>query len=300
MTRLGLHLGACLVVVFVSCGSPADTSSIDSAEHEREILAWRQTRVETLRAPYGWLSLVGLHWLDEGENKFGSGAGNDIVLPASAAAGRAGSIWLRSGSVRVEAIEGIGLSADDEPVTSMVLRTDIDAAPTELTLGSVRFHIIERDHKQAVRVKDSSAKTRTEFKGIDYYPIDSGGRLTARFEPYDPPKMLRIVSVLGMPEPSESPGALMFEVDGKTFRLDPIREGDSLFVVFGDATNGSETYGGGRFVYTDLPSADGTVIVDFNKSYNPPCVFTEYSTCPLPPEQNKLPMPVRAGEKVYK
>ena len=181
----------------------------------------------------------------------------------------------------------------------MVLRPDTGGAPTELALGSVRLYLIERSGKLAVRVKDSEAETRKKFSGIDYYPIDSAWRVTARFEPYDPPRMLPIVNVLGMPEPEDSPGALVFDADGETHRLDAIGEGESLFIVFGDATNGSETYGGGRFVYTDLPSDDGTVILDFNKSYNPPCVFTAYSTCPLPPEQNKLPLAVRSGERVY-
>ena len=294
MMRLGLLPGACLIAALMSCGIA------DRAGHEREILAWRESRVEKLRAPYGWLSLVGLYWLREGENKFGSAPDNSLVLPPTSGVEHAGSLWLAEGRVLAEAAEGSGLTADGEPVTSMRLHTDVEGTPTELALGSVRLHIIEREHKQAVRVKDSQAQTRTEFKGIEYYPIDSSWRVKARFEPYDPPKVLPIVNVLGMPEPHESPGALVFEVDGETFRLDPIREDDELFVVFGDATNGSETYGAGRFVYTDLPSEDGTVVLDFNKSYNPPCVFTPYSTCPLPPRQNKLPFALSAGEKIYK
>ena len=300
MRRVCLLISTGLALAFVSCASSADTSSVtNSGEHEQEILAWRQRRVGTLRAPYGWLSLVGLHWLQEGENRFGSGSGNAIILPPGSGAGYAGSLWLEDGQVRVKAADGSGLTTDGEPVTSMVLRPDTGGAPTELALGSVRLYLIERSGKLAVRVKDSEAETQKNFRGIDYYPIDSAWRVTARFEPYDPPRMLPIVNVLGMPEPEDSPGALVFDADGETHRLDAIGEGESLFIVFGDATNGSETYGGGRFVYTDLPSDDGTVILDFNKSYNPPCVFTAYSTCPLPPEQNKLPIAVRSGERVY-
>lgn len=264
----------------------------DTEEYEQEILAWRDRRIDALRASYGWLSLVGLHWLEEGENSVGSGTGNDIVLPASIGVEHVGSVWLEDGSVRVEVGADSSLSAR--------VRPEIEGELVELAVGSVRLYLIERSGKLAVRVKNSEAKTRTHFRGIDYYPIDSSWRVTARFEPYDPPKTLRIVNILGMPEPAKSSGALVFELDGETYRLDPIDEGDSLFVVIGDATNGSETYGGGRFVYTDLPSADGMVVLDFNKSYNPPCVFTEYSTCPLPPEQNKLLIAVRAGERAYK
>ncbi len=301
MNGPGLLMGAGLIVLALgsSC-SMEHFAGRNNVEHEQEVLAWREERLAALRAPDGWLSLVGLHWLQESENRFGSTPGNAIRLPATSGVEYGGSLWLAEGRVRVEAAEGSGLTADGEPVTSMGLRPDGDGTPTVLALGSVRFHVIERDGRFALRVKDSEAESRTQFRGIDSYPTDSRWRFMARFEPYDPPKALRIVNILGMPEPAKSSGALVFELDGETYRLDPIDEGDSLFVVFGDDTNGSETYGGGRFVYTDLPSADGTVVLDFNKSYNPPCVFTEYSTCPLPPEQNKLPIAVLAGEMAYK
>jgi uncharacterized protein (DUF1684 family) len=158
-----------------------------------------------------------------------------------------------------------------------------------------------RGGRHAIRLRDPNAAARRNFHGIDTYPIDLAYRVTARFEPYAPPKKVPIANVIGTVDTMLSPGALVFQLGSRELRLDPLLEepdATSLFLIFKDETSGSETYGAGRFLYTDLP-VDGRVVVDFNRAYNPPCVFTEFATCPLPPPQNDLEAAVRAGEKDY-
>jgi uncharacterized protein (DUF1684 family) len=246
--------------------------------------------------------LIGLVWLEEGENSVGSAPGSRILLPAGKAPVLMGSILLEKGSVSVRADPGSGLTADGKPVTAMPLATDSGGGPaTVLKRGSISFYVIARGSRLGVRVKDSEAETRRDFRGIESFPYDERYRVEARFEPYVPPRDIAVPNVLGTVETQPSPGALVFELDGKTYRLDPVREtGESdLFVIFGDGTNGRETYGGGRFLYAKPPAVGGKTILDFNRAYNPPCVFTPYATCPLPPKQNKLPIRIKAGEKTY-
>ncbi len=277
------------------------SSPFPEAAHRPEWEQWRTRRLESLRREDGWLSLIGLFWLQEGENSVGSDPGNRIVLPAGKSPARIGSILLEKGSVSVRAEPESGLTADGKPVTSMPLATDAGAGPaTVLQRGSISFYAIARGSKLGVRVKDSDAETRRNFRGIETFPYDERYRVEARFEPYVPAREIAVPNVLGTVEKEPSPGALVFELDGKTYRLDPVLEtGETdLFVIFGDQTNGHETYGGGRFLYAK-PAVGGKTILDFNRAYNPPCVFTPYATCPLPPKQNKLPIRVEAGEKTY-
>jgi len=168
------------------------------------------------------------------------------------------------------------------------------------TMGGMA-KIVKRGDKVGVRVKDTESETRREFKGLEYYPIDPKWRIEARLEPYTPPKAIPITNVLGITEDETSPGALAFEVDGKTYRIDPILEkGETdLFVMIADQTTGKETYGAGRYLYVSPPDANGKVVIDFNKTYSPPCAFTNFATCPLPPQQNHLPFRIDAGEKKY-
>jgi uncharacterized protein (DUF1684 family) len=170
-------------------------------------------------------------------------------------------------------------------------------APTEIRMGTFDFYVIERQNSLYLRVKDSESAVRKAFKGIERYPVDMKWRVAAHLEPYDPPHRLTIPNVLGFNEVVECRGALAFTWHGKTYRLEPMSEGDGeMFIVFGDATSGHETYGG-RFVYVESPDENGNTYIDFNRAYNPPCVFTPYATCPLPHPENILPFPVTAGEK---
>jgi len=273
---------------------PTDAAYTDS------IAAWRAARVARLTAEDGWLSVIGLWWLDPGDNTVGSAAGSRVALPSDRAPAELGTIVLSDGALSFRARPGATVAADGRPVTTTPLRSDVDGNPTILAHGSLRFYVIERGGRFAVRVKDSASEARGTFRGIPYFPTNPAWRIEARFEPYDPPKSIRVPNVLGHVDTETSPGALVFVHDGKSYRLDPVLErGETdYFVIFGDRTNGTDTYGAGRFLYV-APPVDGKTFIDFNKAYNPPCVFTAYATCPLPPPQNKLPFRVEAGEKEY-
>jgi len=298
------------VVFFTACQkSTKPVIAFDAAAHRSEIQKWQNDRLASLTKDDGWLTLVGLFWLNEGENKFGSDAKNAVVLPKDKAPGVAGSLWLEKGRVRLVArpdsaidVAGPIESRRTNPITTLDLKDDNDDnGPTILKLGTLLINVIKRGERIGVRVKDTESRTRREFKGLEYYPIDPKWRIEARFEPYQPAKAIPITNVLGMTDDEASPGALSFEVDGKTYRIDPILEkGETdLFVMIADETTGKETYGAGRYLYVSPPDAAGKVVIDFNKAYSPPCAFTNFATCPLPPRQNYLPFRVDAGEKKY-
>jgi uncharacterized protein (DUF1684 family) len=298
------RLGSITVGIIVLCAVviPAGAhSGQPDTLYYKEIEAWRNRRLMRLTSEDGWLTLVGLFWLKEGENTLGSDPSNNIVLSQGKAPRFIGSLWLDRGEVRLEARPDAGVTQTGKPISTLTLRSDADEEPTVVTLGTLSFQIIKRGDRLGLRVKDKENPTRLRFAGLDYYPVNPKWRVEARFEPYNPPKTLPIVNILGMVENEVSPGAFAFEVEGKTYRLDAVLEkgSEELFIIFADQTNGKETYGGGRFLYAAPPHAGGRVVVDFNKAYNPPCALTSYTTCPLPPPQNRLPFRVEAGEKVY-
>ena len=268
--------------------------------HDAEIAAFRARRDDRLRSKSGWLSLVGLSWLSEGDNPVGSAPKSRVLLPSGKAPANLGTIRLENGVATFAAAPGAVVTAGGKPVTSLALAPDTSGKPTVLSHGSLSFYLIKRGARLGVRVKDGEAAALKEYKGIPTFPVNPLWRLVARFEPYDPPRKIDVPNVLGSTEADESPGAVVFEVKGETYRLEAVKEDDSgeLFLIFGDRTNGVETYGGGRFLYT-APPKDGTVVVDFNRAVNPPCVFTPYATCPLPPAPNRLPIRIPAGEKSY-
>jgi len=264
---------------------PAEKTALGT--HQTEITKWRTDRLARLQREDGWLSLVGLSWLMEGANP----------APAST-----GTLVLKNGVVTLKP-KGEP-TIDGKPVTAPVQLADDNAenGPTVVQKGTTRFQIIKRGSRYGLRVKDSQAETRTHFQGLDNYPIDPKWRVEARLEPYKPVKKIPITDITGMTSDTDSPGALVFTVDGKEYRLDPILEEGSpdYFIIFRDATSRDETYPAGRYLYASPAGPDGKVIVDFNKAYNPPCAFTPFATCPLPPLQNRLPIRVDAGEKKYK
>ena len=282
--------------------STATPAVFDESAHQSEIQKWQSDRLASLTKEDGWLTLVGLFWLNEGENKFGSDTGNPVVLPRYKAPRLAGSLWLENGRVRLDTRPGVEITAEGTPVTTLDLKDDNDdSGPTILKLGSLIMNVVKRGDRIGLRVKDTQSLTRMEFKGLEYYPIDPKWHLVARFEPYQPAKTIPITNVLGMTDDETSPGALAFDVGGRIYRIDPILEkGEKdLFVMIADGTTGKETYGAGRYLYVSPPDAAGKVVIDFNKAYSPPCAFTNYATCPLPPRQNRLPFRIEAGEKKY-
>jgi uncharacterized protein len=271
-----------------SCGAPE--KKIDTTAHQAEIQAWQKRRDERLRLEDSWLTLIGLHWLKAGENSVTLNkpgvppvkltlAGNEVTLTPDAT-----------------------MTIDGKAVTGPArLLADADEkGPTIVQMGSIRFNVIKRGERFGLRVKDAEAATRTNFKGLEYYPIDPKWRVEARLEMVHPPKKIPITDVTGMKSESISPGSLVFEIDGKEYRLDPILEegSDEYFIIFRDETAKDTTYPAGRYLYAAAPK-DGKVIVDFNKAYNPPCAFSDFATCPLPPQQNRLPLRIEAGEKKW-
>lgn len=278
--------------------APADAS----ADPALEVMEWRERRDASLRRADGWLTLVGLHWLEEGDNAFGSAAGNDVVIEGGKM-GEYGGVLVRAGrEVTLLPGAGVGLFIGGEPVTGATpLAADTaDDGPTIVESGSVSFYVLERGELIGVRVKDSASPVLASFEGMEYFPADPAWRLDARYELFEEPRILRTPNVLGTVNEEQIFGEVTFEAGGERYSLLPSgNPEDGFFLVFADATNGVETYGGGRFLYTEPVAADNSVEVDFNKAYSPPCVFTAYATCPLPPAENKLPLRIVAGEKTF-
>lgn len=289
-----------LFLVLLALGSPSATMT-DAPRYRAEIEKWRADRVRRLTAEDGWLSVVGLSWLEEGDNSVGSAPSARVALFSGRTPARLGTIRLARGSASFTAAPGVSVTHGGKPVRTIALASDADGDPTILRHGTVSFYAIRRGDRLGIRVKDSAAPARREFQGIDGYAIDPKWRVAARFEPYNPKKSIPIPNILGNVTQEPSPGAVVFSIGGREYRLDAVEEEgeEDLFLIFGDRTNGTATYGAGRFLYAPRPGPDGKTFVDFNKAYNPPCAFTAYATCPLPPPQNRLPVAVTAGEKRY-
>ena len=283
----------------LAAAAPAAAPAFDRAAWERDLEAWKARRLERLKAPDSWLTVVGLLWLAEGDNRFGSRAENEAVL--AGAPPLVGTFAVRGNSVEFAAAPAVEVTTMGQRLERSAVATDASGAPTMLATGSFTFFVIERRGRFALRVRDSEAQKRREFAGLDYFPADPAYRVEARLEPSPAGTKVPIPNVLGGSDETPSPGKVVFRLGDVEYRLTAIAEGDSpeLFLVFGDQTSGKETYGGGRFVYAPKPDAEGRTIVDFNRAYNPPCAFTAFATCPLPPRENRLPLAVRAGEKKH-
>jgi uncharacterized protein len=277
------------------------TMAADAAEnHRRSVEAVRAKRVAELTAPDGWLTLIGLHFLPAGESTVGSAKDNAVVLAAGPAhLGRANVG--ADGKVSFALAAGVDALIDGQPLRAAELKTgEGKIKPTLVTAGPLSVFAIERGGKKALRVRDSAAERRARFAGLEYFPVDAGWRIEARWEAFERSRLLPITNALGQTAPEPVPGRAVFERDGKTYALLAIDEGRDapLFFVFADATSGNATYGGGRFLYVDWPKEGETKItLDFNLAENPPCVFTPYATCPLPPKENRLAIAVVAGER---
>ncbi|MHB9001850.1 MAG: DUF1684 domain-containing protein [Thermoanaerobaculia bacterium] len=295
-----MRRSALLVLLLLAIGCGGREPAVDHSAYRAELAAWQKSRADNLRKEGSWLTLAGLAWLKPGENVVGSAPDAAVRLPDGKAPARAGVMRVEDGKVEFVPEPGSGIAVDGKPAEAMTLLADADPeGPTVLTLGSLTFYTIKRADRIGVRVKDSESAARRDFKGLDYYPVDAKWRVTAQLERN--PKEIPILNIIGLVENTPSPGTLRFTIDGKEVALDPIVEegSDELFVIFADETSGTETYGAGRYLYAAMPGGDGKTVLDFNKAYNPPCAFTEFATCPLPPRQNRLPIRVEAGEKKY-
>jgi uncharacterized protein (DUF1684 family) len=267
--------------------------------YRQTIEKWRAEQESELKSDNGWLTVAGLFWLKEGVNRLGADASNEIVLPEGSAPARAGEFEFHAGKTTLRVGDKVTATLNGKPVTTVELKTDEKRLPDIINIGSLSLHIIKRGERYGVRVKDRNSKQRREFTGLRWFAVNESYLITAAFVRYENPKEVEIPNILGDVNKLPSPGYVTFKLDGREYRLDPILEGkNKLFFIFSDSTSGKATYGAGRFLYADLPEGE-TVVLDFNKAVNPPCAFTQYATCPLPPRQNRLRVAVEAGELNY-
>ena len=296
--KLFLFIILLTLLSIFSCKKNETFEQKGSAEYITEINNWHKKRIARLKEETGWLNLVGLFWLKDGENRFGSAKDNDIIFPSGPE--HIGSLFLKDSTVTINVLPGVPVVNNEQPVTHIILKDDHTEDPTILALGSLRWYIIKRTKGYAVRLRDLNAKLLKTFKDIQRFPVNVDWRIEAKFEKYDPPKKITIPDIVGTAEVDDSPGAVVFKKDNQTYRMDALDAGGNrIWFIFADETSGIETYGAGRFLYTNKPDSNGTVILDFNEGYNPPCVFTRFATCPLPPKNNYLKLRITAGEKMW-
>lgn len=279
------------------CGACQNSETLPSTEaYRNEIETWRNQRLAALKAPDGWPSLAGLFKLREGENTFGAAPDNDLVFPESAPA-RMGVIHLQTDSIYMQIAESVPVRIKDSLIQEAPLSAE---QPVLFEHAALNWYMIERGGQYFIRLRDTLHQARQTLTGIPHFPVDRKWRVQATFIPFDPPKTIPVRNVLDMDIDSECEGKLQFEMEGKTHEIWVLDGGpEEYFLIIADLTTGEETYGGGRYLYVPKPDADGKTIIDFNKAYNPPCVFTKYATCLLPPVQNRLDLAIRAGEKMY-
>jgi len=260
---------------------------------------WQAKRHQSIAGTNGWLTLAGLHWLHEGDNFVGADPTNHVVLPAGKAPPTVG-VFARSGkTVRFRADLKAGVTVSNAPVTDLDLVSDAGETPTRLQVSGLAFWVLDRGERMGVRVRDPQSAARREFSGLSCFPYDPKWRLEGRFEPYSEAAILRVPDVTGGLQELRAVGDVVFEHRGNTSRLQVVEEPgeEDLFVIFRDRTAGDSTYAAGRYLYVARPTSGDAVVVDFNRAYTPPCGFTAYATCPLPPRRNWLPLAIRAGER---
>lgn len=293
-----LHLLRSLIILVIMSLCFAANAQTKAA-YDKEIKEWCAQRVQALKADDGWLNLVGLFWLHEGINPFGSGKGQQIVFPYKDLPNDAGYFARKGNTITLVVKNTDAIMLDGNPVTEALVFDTAMAKVPVLSYGSLRWTIIQRGEKIGIRLRNLKAPQVSSFKGTPRYPTNIAWKVKAMLVPPSKPTYISITNVLGQTNQLESAGKLEFTIGQKKYSLDALLEGEELFILFADATNGTATYGSGRFMYARLPGAEGTTILDFNKAFNPPCAFTRYATCPLPPRQNHLPIAVTAGEKNY-
>ncbi len=282
---------AALVIATLACLVAADELS-----YQQSVEKWRQDYQQKLTSDTGWLTVSGLFWLREGKNSFGSGPGNDIVLPAGAPA-TAGKRLLGRDQPHWHVNSGVPITLNGKPVETAELVPD--SREHRLVIGDLMFYVHASGDRFAIRLKDKNSKLRKDFTGLHWYPVNETYRVTAKYVPYPSPRKVEIETVLGDHEHLMLAGYATFQLNGQEYRLEAEQDDSGgLFIVFRDLTSAKDTYQAARFLDTDPPK-DGTVVLDFNEAYNPPCAYNPYTTCPLPTPGNRLRTEIPAGEKRY-
>lgn len=291
LSLLALTLFAALFATVASAQGTYDTAALNAFRAERE---------KILLADNGWFTVAGLHFLNPGENKFGSDPLNDIVLEFGDVPKQAGVITMNGNEVTIKAANGQTLTYNGKPVSEGPLRLAGQGRPADLiTYKSTSFFLHFSGPRLAIRVRDQNAPLRKNFSGLKWYPANPTYRVTGQFTPLDKPKVVQAPTILGDLEPFTVPGNVSVTIGGKTANMEAWRSGERLWFVFRDLTSADTTYPSARFLYTDAPGPDGKVVLDFNRAQNPPCAYNPWTTCPLPPSANKLAVRIEAGEKRY-
>lgn len=286
MKAYALLFSLFLSLIFMGCKSQKLSLIETPANYEESIKEWQRQRKVGLSRANGWLSLVGLHWLKEGENTVGSAADNDIQLVYNAPA-HIGTYTLKDGQVSCQLNEIEGLERQE-------------ANSCDLRYQSLQWRMIERGGQHGIRIRDTLLPSRIRLRPIDYFPIDPAYRVAAKWTAANTQDSVLMRNVLDMEFPVHIAGSLRFELGGKTHQLTALDGGkNDLFLIFSDDTTGESTYGGGRYLYCPKADASGITIIDFNKTYNPPCAFTKYATCLLPRAENHIELMLEAGEKAF-
>jgi uncharacterized protein len=313
MSRLSGKSFSALVALFAGLVSTIVLASVaqsHDAGWQQEIATWRAEHAVELQKPDGWLALAGLEWLDPGDTSFGSAKDNKIHLPPSGPA-HMGVLHLEGKSVTLNPPAGgfpPGFLIDSKPAQTQALHADPDHDKNNphMTIGTLNMYVIRRGERFALRIKDAKSAALTGFHGLNWYAPNPAYSVTARWIPYTPQRTFTIATLIGTSYPAQVPGSAEFELHGKTYRLDPILEDPEvakLFFVLRDTTSSTKTYPACRFLYTGFPDhgldKPGELVLDFNRLENPPCAYTPYATCPLPPPQNRLPIPLPVGEQRY-
>ncbi len=302
MNRMSKLLAAMIAAAAIAgCGAgevDAQATEQARAAYESEILNWREGRLGRLKAPTGYLNQVGLYWLKPGQYSFGSDPSNDIVFPASAAP-VVGQFDVSESGIRMTVADGVEVTQrGGGPIDVIDMATDITGEPVMADHGSVSWMVIDRAGRFAVRLRDYEHPFVDTFGPIPYYDIDPAMKVEATLERYPEVRITTVGTVIeGLPYNPETPGVVRFNIGGAEYDLEAYLVGDELFFVFGDLTNRDDTYGAGRFLYAPMPGADGKTVLDFNKSYSPPCAFNDFSTCPVASPRNRLNVRIEAGEK---
>ena len=277
----------------------ADETTTESCDHgyEKCLTRWQDDRLKFLKSAAGYLNLAGLYWLNEGDNTFGSGPGNDIIFPAKAEAS-IGVFDLHDDAVQMSVKPGMEVHHLNRAVQRIVMAGDSVQEPVIVRQGSYAWNVIDRDGKFAVRLRDFENPVLLNFPPIVYFPINTSQRVSAKLWRYDEPRVIRVDTVIeGLHYNPWSPGVVEFEIDSQTFDLEAYDAGDELFFVFGDLTTGRETYPAGRFLYAKKPDSNGLMELDFNRAHSPPCAYNDFATCPVAAARNRIAVRIEAGER---
>lgn len=286
-----------IAFVFGSCNSEKKPSP----EYVKEVNDWHEGRIDNLEGPEDWLKLAGLYRIEEGTHTFGADSTNDFIFPPKAAAD-IGTISRNDTTIIMEINDDVTVTQDQDSISEVSMIPSKYPSGTRLAHRSFRFFLVETHTRYYLRLVDDEHPNIAAFNGIERFPIKPKWKVKAQFRPFDEPKPITLPDVVNEGIPDTVYGRLEFTIDGEEFSLAPLHnpaEDDKLFIIFGDETNGDSTYGGGKYLYIPMPDENGETYLDFNKSYNPPCVFTEFATCALPPPQNRLSIEIPAGEKMY-